>query len=322
MTSWKRQYPDVPLSIELYHLLGANAATLGLLAVVGTCPGLMAMSPRSQALLLVLSGAFFGMPHGALDGVLLWGQGQPGKLARDFALYVALAGAMTALWLILPPVALVLFLGTAVFHWGEGDREAFPTAAPWWLDVLGRGGIFFVCFWHRWAEVEVVLQLLVGPQIDLTGAVMAIQLMEAAYLVAYMSCLGFHMLRWKDPRSMLVALELVVLYSAFCRLPALVALPLYYCVYHSTRHYIRVPALTSASRGSVVAAAVFFTALSLVLIAIFYVAEQWAGMPGDLSIVVKVGIIGVSAMTCPHLVVVHLAGKAEGKEVSSLMEMV
>mmetsp|Transcript_14241 Transcript_14241/g.32369 ORF Transcript_14241/g.32369 Transcript_14241/m.32369 type:complete len:361 (+) Transcript_14241:198-1280(+) len=290
-----------------WHIVGANCFTLGLLALSSACPNLMELSTRTQMLLVVLSGAFFGMPHGALDGVLLWGDGRLFTIVTVFSAYIALAAGMITLWLVLPSVALVVFLLCAVFHFGEGDHEAFPVGMQW-LDTLARGGMFLISFYCKWGEVLPILQILVGPATDLTGAVAAIQLLQVVHFISFVACVGYHCYRIDEARSLLLIVELSCLFSAFAILPPLVGLTLYYNVYHSSRHYLRVTELSDASAQSSLAAAVGFTALALVLIGIFFAFEQARGLSGtltDLDLMLRVGIIAVSAMTAPHMVVVH-----------------
>jgi Brp/Blh family beta-carotene 15,15'-monooxygenase len=82
----------------------------------------LVLLPEAWALgLLLLSALILGMPHGAADLLVAQRLGLP--LLPFFALYLGLAGLLLALLLHHPPLALILFLAMALFHWGRVEGK-------------------------------------------------------------------------------------------------------------------------------------------------------------------------------------------------------
>jgi hypothetical protein len=77
--------------------------------------------PEAWALGLLLSALALGMPHGAADLLVARRLGLP--LLPYLALYLGLAGLLLALLLQQPALALLLFLGMALFHWGRVEGK-------------------------------------------------------------------------------------------------------------------------------------------------------------------------------------------------------
>ena len=87
-----------------------------------------------QLLMLGIFVAFLGIPHGAFDPFIAKSRGlwrtAPG-LAAFIVVYVGLAIAVIALWILFPVVSLVLFLLISAWHFG----------ADWSLNIVVRCGM-------------------------------------------------------------------------------------------------------------------------------------------------------------------------------------
>uniref|UniRef100_A0A831XHH6 Beta-carotene 15,15'-monooxygenase n=1 Tax=Thermus islandicus TaxID=540988 RepID=A0A831XHH6_9DEIN len=82
----------------------------------------LALLPGTWALgLLLLSALVLGLPHGAADLVLARRLGL--RLVPFVGLYLLLAGLALGVFLLFPPLALLLFLALALLHWGRLEER-------------------------------------------------------------------------------------------------------------------------------------------------------------------------------------------------------
>jgi Brp/Blh family beta-carotene 15,15'-monooxygenase len=106
--------------------------------------------PEAWALgLLLLSALALGMPHGAADLLVARRLGLP--LLPYLALYLGLAGLLLALLLHQPALALLLFLGMALFHWGRVEGKGA-------LGYLRAGTILLFPFLFHQEAIQPFLQ--------------------------------------------------------------------------------------------------------------------------------------------------------------------
>jgi hypothetical protein len=110
--------------------------------------------PEAWALgLLLLSALALGMPHGAADLLAARRLGLP--LLPYLALYLGLAGLLLALLLHQPALALLLFLGMALFHWGRVEGKGA-------LGYLRAGTILLFPFLFHQEAIQPFLQAFSG----------------------------------------------------------------------------------------------------------------------------------------------------------------
>ncbi len=110
--------------------------------------------PEAWALgLLLLSALALGMPHGAADLLVARRLGLP--LLPYLALYLGLAGLLLALLLHQPALALLLFLGMALFHWGRVEGKGA-------LGYLRAGTILLFPFLFHQEAIQPFLQAFSG----------------------------------------------------------------------------------------------------------------------------------------------------------------
>ena len=120
------------------------ACALGLL-VAGAFTLLPAPSRSAQLLAATLLIGVLGMPHGALD-VGLGARVLRPHLGRRWApafvsLYLGLALLVVLAWWARPALALSLFLGVSLLHFGAGDRRALPGSRAPAAETLLRGSL-------------------------------------------------------------------------------------------------------------------------------------------------------------------------------------
>jgi len=285
---------------------------------------------------LVASAALFGMPHGAVDHVAAArtaGVGVLRGLAAVTVLYVAAGGAYLGLWFVAPVVAAVFFVALTWFHWGQGDvyfllaitGERPRTRARRALALVVRGGLPMIvplvafpgtyrAVVGEWAalfgaDLATVAPLFGEARLLLGGALGALTLLSLA-------------LGAGDPGWGVDAIELVVLWAFFLVVPPVLAVGLYFCLWHSPRHVARVMALDERTAGALREvdlgralarfgrAAAPLTILALVLIVAG--AALVPNPPETLSGWVGLYLVGIAVLTLPHAVVVTWMDDRQG----------
>ncbi len=205
-----------------------------------------------------------GLPHGALDHLaplfILHKRLTPRYLVLFVLGYVALVIVYLVFWHLFPLPALAVFLICSWLHWGQGDayflRVFDAQPAP-----RSRGGRFLI--WAVRGGLPILLPPLAHPQAfaQVAGGILSwygskadwaltglerdaglsvLALAFGAYLWQswHLSRSGF----WQD------AGEVTLLGVYFLVVPAILAVGIYFCVWHSARHIARLMLLDDADR--------------------------------------------------------------------------
>ena len=302
-------------------------------------PGWVEYLPFAASLVL------FGLPHGAVDHLV------PSRLAgRDVdvrsvlavvLLYLALSGLCLALWFTAPAAAFVLFVLVTAFHWGAGDLHALLSFDPVGLDGMGRasrvllivlrGGLPMLVpllfFPEAYRGVAVAAAGLFGADAAvLSGAFStAFRLAAGAALAAVA---GLFLLRAAGDlagqrRALLpAALESLLLFAFFAVVPPVLAVGLYFTLWHAPRHVARLVMVDPAGAGYLRAGrpghalarfagdAAPLTGLALaLLVGLFLVVPRATGDPGSL---LAVYLVMISALTLPHASLVAYMDARQG----------
>ena len=288
----------------------------------------------AQYLPFAASLVLFGLPHGAVDHLV------PSRLAGRAAgrrsvlavvvLYVALSGLCLALWFAAPAAAFVLFVSVTVFHWGAGELHALLFFGPEGLDGTNRTSRALLLLVR--GGVPMLVPLLFFPNayggvaadaVGLFGADAAVlsglaspgpRLAAGAALAAGA---GFFVLRAAGDRAAVrralppVALETLLLFAFFAVVPPVLAVGLYFALWHAPRHIARLVLLDPArSPSRFVKEAAPLTGLALVLLAgLFLTVPLGQGNAGSL---LAVYLVLISTLTLPHAVVVSYMDARQG----------
>lgn len=259
------QFPRAVTCLRPWTLGGAWMCVLLLLAAYPSFP---AFFDRWQFVPFVVGMVFLGLPHGAMDHLVMpFEERRPLTLsyfALFFAGYLALTLAYLAFWRVLPPLALGVFLGLSWLHWGQGDayalhvflgRPAPPTRARAGLVWAVRGALpiilpplafphVFQTFtqgmlaWYGLGNQEWTLT----PLVRVAGlGVLAV--LAACYAWAAWGEYGPGRQRafWADMG------EIALLAVLFVRVPPILAVGVYFCVWHAARHIARLMLLDPVS---------------------------------------------------------------------------
>ena len=291
-------------------------------------PGWVQYLPFAASLVL------FGLPHGAVDHLV------PARLAGRAAdrrsvlgvvlLYLALSGLCLALWFTAPVAAFVLFVLVTVFHWGAGDLHALLFFGP--DDLGGMGPVPRALLLVLRGSLPMLIPLLFFPDAYRGVASAAAGLFGAdaaalsgAFSPAFRFAVGaalaavavLFLLRAAgdlagERLSLLpVALETLLLLAFFAVVPPVLAVGLYFALWHAPRHIARLVLLQPVPAPSrFVRDAAPLTGLALVLLAALYLAVP--GREGDAGSLLAVYLVLISALTLPHAVVVSYMDARQG----------
>jgi Brp/Blh family beta-carotene 15,15'-monooxygenase len=324
---------------QTYHTLRRVVLAPGWVAVaLVAVPALVApeIPLALQYLPLVASVLVLGLPHGAVDHLAVArtrGQ-RPDRraIARVFALYGIVGGAYAVLWFLAPAAAFVLFILVTWFHWGQGDlwvleqvvEADYPdTRSQRLATVAVRGGlpmlVPLLAFpdWYRQVAVDLVGLFAPGAVGALTWVFRAdVRLaLAVVYGLLLVGTLTVGYLRAESIRPWrLDAGETLGLVAFFTVVPPVLAIGVYFCLWHSLRHVGRLllvddkAAAALGSRDPRTAFARFardaapLTLASLALLAGLYVLVP--NPPASIPEWVGLYLVFIAVVTLPHVVVV------------------
>ncbi|MDS0476688.1 Brp/Blh family beta-carotene 15,15'-dioxygenase [Natrinema sp. 1APR25-10V2] len=295
---------------------------------------------------LALSVLVLGLPHGAVDHLVLPRIRDepvtPRSLAFVGVLYLLLGGAYAIVWFLAPVAAFVLFILVTLVHWGQGDVYALlefvdadhlETRASRLLTLVVRGGlpmlVPLIAFPSQYAFVAeslvgafdpgaaTVLEPIFAPSFRIAVTI------GFGSLIALSLLLGF---RRTDPGErwpwLVDAAETIGLVGYFATVPPILAIGLYFCLWHSLRHILRtilVDTVASAAleRGAILTAFRRFArdAAPLTVAALAVLVGVWIAVPrtpATVPDVIAVYLVAIAVLTLPHVVVVTLLDREAG----------
>jgi Brp/Blh family beta-carotene 15,15'-monooxygenase len=294
---------------------------------------------RVGIILLLVSAVLLGMPHGAVDHLVLMrlaggsGDGFSGKLlkwARVLAPYLALIALYGLVWFFLPRVALIFFLALTIFHWGQADvADLLRTGKARYLGdrprlrataTLLRGALPILgplLFFPEAFAQTVALILGRFETLDAGAFALFFQPETRALLAILLGglFLGYYgrVIQLAGVRS--VSRDLAgsaAVLTFFALVPPLAAIAFYFLFRHSLRHLDRLrvffheysAALGEGARafGRLWLATVPMTALALVLmVPLYFLAPN---QPATVAETLGLYLVLISLLTLPHAWVV------------------
>ena len=198
-------------------------------AAIAAVPAYGDAAPDQMALFAAMALLLLGVPHGGFDVALARRRWRPNAqfVPIHFLFkYIGLAGAVLGLWLLLPELALPLFLAMSAWHFGgdwRRDLEPLPRS------VVGAALICFPALWHRQDVIEIFAWLApigVARQVAELMAICAVPLAQAAAVVVVLTAC----------RNLLAAGEMLATLLLSALVGPLTFFVIYFCGLHSVRH--------------------------------------------------------------------------------------
>ena len=297
---------------------------------------------------LVASVVLFGLPHGAVDHLAPTRVRGLSPTVRSLAtvgvLYGVVGGLYGLLWFVTPVAAFALFILVTWLHWGQGDVHSLVallgvthlvTRGQRILTALARGTlpmlVPLVFFPEQYRFVaETIVGLFGASTLGPVSAVftptgrLAVALLVGGLLVASLLVGVARAERVGDSRRgwYLDAAEVGLLVAFFATVPPLLAVGLYFTVWHALRHIGRLVAIDPRTRAALAdgrygATLARFardsaplTAASLVFLGALSVLVP--ATPAGLPELVSLYLVFIAALTLPHVLVVVWLDREQG----------
>ena len=317
-------------------VVGGLTILAGVAAVLGvsvSVPSWARYVPLGASLLV------FGLPHGAVDHLApARAAGDPPTLRWLAAVgvgYLVLGVAYAALWVVAPAASAAFFVGLTWFHWGQGDLYALDAFGGSHLGgrglraatILVRGGLPMLVpllrFPGRYRDVIDAWVALFGGSLDAAWATTlevraALGIGFAALTVGtlFVGWLRSGGREWRRD-----AAEAGLLWVFFLLVPPLLAIGVYFCVWHSLRHIARLAGVDPAARRAFAdrgpVGALFRTGrdaapLTAVSIAMIAGVALAIGIDTEPQTLAALYLVFIAILTLPHVVVVVWMDQAEG----------
>ncbi len=297
-----------------------------------------------QVLPFAISLVVLGLPHGAVDHLVLpRARGEAvtvGAMLWIGLLYLLVGGAYAVVWLVAPVAAFAGFILLTAVHWGQGDVYALrsiyeashlehQSVRIGTLAVRGALPMFvpLVAFPEQYALVATSIVSLFDPAsataLEPVFSTSGRLVVGALLTLLIVGTLGLGFVRAEDQGAWWVdALETLGLVGLFGLVPPILAIGIYFCFWHALRHILRTMlvdgdtsrALEAGDRlrawGRFARDATPMTVGGLLVIALVALAVPQT--PGGVEDALAVYLVGIAVMTLPHVVVVFLLDRIEG----------
>lgn len=334
---------DVPVRRALVRFGVAPAAVALGLATAAFALG-VDVPPVVRYLPFAASLVVFGLPHGAADHLAVARLGGSRPMAAVGAAYLVGGAAYLALWFVAPTAAFVGFILLTWYHWGQGDcyfllavyGDHLRTRTQRSLAVAVRGGIPMVAPLVAFPDVYLAITRTTISLFD-SGAADALAFAfrpevrlsaggGLAVLSAVSLALGY--VRSREPNGesrskrtwQADAVETGLLWAFFLAVPPVLAVGLYFCLWHSVRHVARLLVVGDAGQtlaeGRIGTALAGFgrDALPNTVGAVVVLVGLAALAPPDaaLSSLLGLYLVLLAVLTLPHALVVTWMDAREG----------
>ena len=240
----------------------------------------------------------FGVPHGALDGAIIF-QRCSALWPRTLLLltYLGVCGGCVLLWINLPTVCLAVFLGMSMWHFGQSDQSRSDYTVRHIWRVVSDGGIWVLLlpFSHQSAVHELFIVL--GA--DASTIMQIINWLIIPWALLALVTAVVRILNG-DGKAVISTLSFAAL---SIMMPPLWSLCIYFCAWHSRRHISRMMSDLSSPRLGWI----MMISLTSITVLMALLAALW--LPATTlwtAAVVQVFFIGLFALTVPHMLLIDL----------------
>ncbi|NNE35366.1 MAG: beta-carotene 15,15'-dioxygenase, Brp/Blh family [Rhodothermales bacterium] len=290
----------------------------------------------------VASFILFGLPHGAVDHlVLIRLRGQKANsssVVRAILPYLALAIGYLLVWWTVPAAAFLFFIAITWFHWGQGDLHSILVLGKARhlssrllrvMSIVIRGGLPMLIPLLAFPEIyRGVAQSIVGlirpdaivhlewlfADRVLAAAGLGFALLVTVYFLSSLSGENGARRSWLEDVA-----EVLLLSAFFSVVHPVLAVGVYFCLWHATRHITRI-LLVDGRQLTTTACFVsgvrqFYrdsaptTSAALVLMMLLYFAAPYT--PTNLQEWTALYLVLIAVLTLPHVWVVSRMDRAE-----------
>jgi len=240
----------------------------------------------------------FGVPHGALDGAIIF-QRCSALWPRILLLvaYLLLCGVCVLLWIVLPTVCLAVFLGMSMWHFGQSDQSHSGYTVQHILRVVTDGGIWVLLL--PFSHQSVVHELFIVLGADGSIIMQVINWLIIPWSLLALVTVVVRILNG-DGKAVISTLSFAAL---SIMMPPLWSLCIYFCAWHSRRHISRILSDLSSPRLGWI----MMISLTSITVLMALLAALW--LPATTlwtAAVVQVFFIGLFALTVPHMLLIDL----------------
>jgi Brp/Blh family beta-carotene 15,15'-monooxygenase len=245
----------------------------------------------------------FGVPHGGLDGAIArrvgWPEGIVSWLSFHLA-YIVLTALVVVIWWLFPLFSMVIFLLISGIHFGASD---IADTGNDWLPWIAHSGLVCIAIPSLQAVlVEPIFGILIGED----NASLLMGGITVLFLPWVFCVLGYFVYAYFTPNYRKPLLHLLVLTGLASLLPPLIIFSLYFCLWHSRGHMLRLwRSLAKIERRRSLLEATIYTVIAWLSLAIIFYYLQGSAA----ALIVQLTFIGLAALTLPHMLLVDYADR-------------
>jgi len=214
--------------------------------------------------------------------------------------------------MIQPQLALLVFIVMTVHHFGEGDTQSHSKSLGW-IEIVARGGTFLVTVYSNHTEVVELFTLIVSGSSEaaVSNVMVACAVMQAGYAICTIYLLVHLLSSLHLESAQQLLLEIIALNFMYYAAPPLLAFMIYFNIYHSQRHLVRVMRMNTwrASSRVTLCVGLAFTLLATLILGLWYSSIQAPttgyAMTVDARPLLRPVFIVISVLTVPHMVLTH-----------------
>ena len=267
--------------------------TAGLVAVAALRGA--ALPDNVQVALLIGGVALLGLPHGALDPLIMRSTGLARtnrQLGGFIALYATIASVAALLWWFAPVAALAVYLLMSIWHFRNDWRDELPALQRLLAAAATVGA---PALFQPRAVSEIFQYLVFGADASVIAEATAVAGLCGIAGVVFSAARSI-------AKRLPLAVELLSLPLLAWFLPPILYFVVYFCALHSPRHLVETIAASKVSGQSMVVTGSVFTALAIAAGGLAY-----ALIPGidDRAALIGVVFIGLAALTVPHMILIE-----------------
>ena len=258
-----------------------------------------------------------GVSHGALDDIKGYKVLKLYKVENKFIFYlsyISLAFLIIFIWILLPTIALTLFLIIAAYHFGKEDCWSVPVKKSNFNSIIFfiKGSlIILVPLWFSYEETISIFNTLGVKNQEFYNFLDFFKLYKLFSLLVLISILSNILINRQLKHLTGFALEIFCILALYEAFNPLVAFTIYFCFLHSLRHTTSLRKEFNINIWQFIKKAWPLTLLtSIIFLFGVYILTGFQDVPIDRSII-NVIFIGLASLTFPHILLEYLLEKNE-----------